>query len=117
METGDVHVRVRSKGGGRCGQIENQCWSLSEYSVCAYIIYFYITFFLILKSFRFGPEIAYVASCVLDVLKGIRNKTLVGGSKKGEYICTGFTFISFDVSKSRPVGCLHTCVGPTNLHC
>ena len=40
---------------------------------------------LILKSFRFGPEIAYVASCVLDVLKGIRNKTLVGGAKRGEY--------------------------------
>ena len=37
-----------------------------------------------LKSFRFGPEIAYVASCVLDVLKGVRNKTLVGGAKKGE---------------------------------
>ena len=38
-----------------------------------------------LKSFRFGPEIAYVASCVLDVLKGVRNKTLVGGAKKGRY--------------------------------
>ena len=37
-----------------------------------------------LKSFRFGPEIAYVACCVLDVLKGVRNKTLVGGAKKGE---------------------------------
>ena len=38
-----------------------------------------------LQSFRFGPEIAYVASCVLDVLKGVRNKTLVGGAKKGKY--------------------------------
>ena len=38
-----------------------------------------------LQSFRFGPEIAYVASCVLDVLKGVRNKTLVGGAKKGRY--------------------------------
>ena len=36
------------------------------------------------KSFRFGPEIAYVASCVLDVLKGVRNKTLVGGARKGK---------------------------------
>lgn len=44
-----------------------------------------IQFFLStgLQSFRFGPEIAYVACCVLDVLKGIRNKTLVGGAKKG----------------------------------
>ncbi|KAL9960100.1 hypothetical protein ACROYT_G033506 [Oculina patagonica] len=39
--------------------------------------------FYLTQSFRFGPEIAYVASCVLDVLKGIRNKTLVGGSKRG----------------------------------
>lgn len=62
-----------------------------------------------MKSFRFGPEIAYVASCVLDVLKGIRNKTLVGGAKRGEYRCTEFSFISFDVYSSRPVGCLHTC--------
>ena len=54
-------------------------------------------FLLILKSFRFGPEIAYVASCVLDVLKGIRNKTLVGGAKRGEYSCTGLTFVSFEV--------------------
>ena len=38
-----------------------------------------------LQSFRFGPEIAYVASCVLDVLKDVRNKTLVGGAKKGRY--------------------------------
>ncbi|XP_015775793.1 PREDICTED: F-box DNA helicase 1-like [Acropora digitifera] len=37
-----------------------------------------------LKSFRFGPEIAYVASSVLDVLKGVRDKTLVGVARKGE---------------------------------
>ena len=42
--------------------------------------------FICFKSFRFGPEIAYVASCVLDVLKGIRNKTIVGGAKKGIYV-------------------------------
>ena len=40
-------------------------------------------FFICFKSFRFGPEIAYVASCMLDVLKGVRNKTIVGGAKKG----------------------------------
>ncbi|XP_020615014.1 F-box DNA helicase 1-like isoform X2 [Orbicella faveolata] len=39
--------------------------------------------FYLTQSFRFGPEIAYVASCVLDVLKGVRNKTLVGGAKRG----------------------------------
>jgi len=38
-----------------------------------------------------------VASCVLDVLKGVRNKTLVGGAKRGEYSCTELTFISLDV--------------------
>ncbi|XP_068713837.1 F-box DNA helicase 1-like [Montipora foliosa] len=39
--------------------------------------------FYLTQSFRFGPEIAHVASCVLDVLKGIRDKTLVGGARKG----------------------------------
>ncbi|CAH3113056.1 unnamed protein product [Pocillopora meandrina] len=42
--------------------------------------------FYLTQSFRFGPEIAYVASCVLDVLKGVRNKTLVGGAKKGSVL-------------------------------
>lgn len=36
------------------------------------------------QSFRFGPEIAYVGSTILDVCKGIRNKTLLGGTQKGE---------------------------------
>ncbi|NXO26063.1 FBH1 helicase, partial [Cisticola juncidis] len=31
------------------------------------------------QSFRFGPEIAYVGSAILDVCKGIRRKTLLGG--------------------------------------
>ncbi|XP_051631408.1 F-box DNA helicase 1 isoform X3 [Manacus candei] len=35
------------------------------------------------QSFRFGPEIAYVGATILDVCKGIRNKTLVGGKQKG----------------------------------
>ncbi|XP_022801523.1 F-box DNA helicase 1-like [Stylophora pistillata] len=42
--------------------------------------------FYLTQSFRFGPEIAYVASCVLDVLKGVRNKTLVGGANKGSVL-------------------------------
>ncbi|NWX37521.1 FBH1 helicase, partial [Notiomystis cincta] len=31
------------------------------------------------QSFRFGPEIAFVGSTILDVCKGLRNKNLVGG--------------------------------------
>ncbi|XP_065830337.1 F-box DNA helicase 1-like isoform X3 [Oscarella lobularis] len=30
------------------------------------------------QSFRFGPEIAYVAACLLDDLKGVRNRLIVG---------------------------------------
>lgn len=36
------------------------------------------------QSFRFGPEIAYVGATILDVCKGIRNKTLVGGNQEGD---------------------------------
>ncbi|KAM9293742.1 F-box DNA helicase 1 isoform 2-T3 [Morus bassanus] len=36
------------------------------------------------KSFRFGPEIAYVGATILDVCKRIRSKTLVGGNQKGD---------------------------------
>eukprot|EP00731_Ephydatia_muelleri_P038860 Em0948g2a len=34
---------------------------------------------------RFGPEIAYVASCLLDVLKRVRRSTIVGGLQPGEW--------------------------------
>ena len=57
-----------------------------------------------LQSFRFGPEIAYVASCVLDVLKGVRNKTLVGGAKKGKYN----TFILEIIKISRVICMINT---------
>ena len=30
------------------------------------------------QSIRFGPEIAYVASCLLDRLKRVRRSTIVG---------------------------------------
>lgn len=36
-----------------------------------------------LQSFRFGPEIGYVASCALEVLKGVSNKTIVGSAEEG----------------------------------
>ncbi|XP_056338274.1 F-box DNA helicase 1 isoform X2 [Oenanthe melanoleuca] len=39
--------------------------------------------FFLTQSFRFGPEIAYVGSTILDVCKGIRGKTLLGGSQHG----------------------------------
>ncbi|NWI89418.1 FBH1 helicase, partial [Pitta sordida] len=35
--------------------------------------------FFLTQSFRFGAALAYVGATVLDVAKGIRNKTLVGG--------------------------------------
>ena len=37
--------------------------------------------FYLTQSFRFGPEIAYVANCVLEHLKGEGKKTIVGGKK------------------------------------
>ncbi|XP_023804079.1 F-box DNA helicase 1-like [Cyanistes caeruleus] len=40
--------------------------------------------FYLTQSFRFGPEIAYVGSTILDLCKGIRGKTLLGGTQKGE---------------------------------
>ncbi|XP_019365183.1 PREDICTED: F-box DNA helicase 1 [Gavialis gangeticus] len=36
------------------------------------------------RSFRFGPEIAYVGATILDVCKKVRNKTLVGGDQEGD---------------------------------
>ncbi|XP_076335826.1 F-box DNA helicase 1-like isoform X3 [Tachypleus tridentatus] len=39
--------------------------------------------FYLTRSFRFGPEISYVASCALEVLKKIHNKTIVGGTQEG----------------------------------
>lgn len=35
------------------------------------------------KSFRFGPEIAYIASCCIEVLKDYKQETLVGCNKPG----------------------------------
>ncbi len=35
------------------------------------------------QSFRFGPEIAFVASTCLEFLKGEKTKTLVGNGKSG----------------------------------
>ncbi|XP_050825691.1 F-box DNA helicase 1-like [Serinus canaria] len=36
------------------------------------------------QSFRFGPEIAYVGATILEVCKGIRSRTLLGGEHRGE---------------------------------
>ena len=35
------------------------------------------------QSFRFGSEIASLASSLLDILKGVRSKSIVGISKPG----------------------------------
>ncbi|XP_077196476.1 F-box DNA helicase 1 isoform X2 [Paroedura picta] len=40
--------------------------------------------FYLTRSFRFGPEIAYVGATILDVCKAVRNKTLVGGTQEGD---------------------------------
>lgn len=39
--------------------------------------------FCLTQSFRFGPEIGYVASCVLEVFKGVTDKTIVGTEAAG----------------------------------
>ena len=46
------------------------------------------TFFLT-QSFRFGPEIAFVANKCLTDLKGLDNRTLVGGKKRDSFLGTG----------------------------
>lgn len=45
------------------------------------------TFFLT-QSFRFGPEISYVASCILESLALARQRTLVGGNKRDAIVTT-----------------------------
>ncbi len=40
--------------------------------------------FLAVQSFRFGPEVAYVACCLLSYLKGVKSQTLVGGLQPGQ---------------------------------
>jgi hypothetical protein len=40
--------------------------------------------YFMFQSFRFGPEIAYVANCCMDTLHGERQKTLVGNGIPGK---------------------------------
>ncbi|XP_064417301.1 F-box DNA helicase 1 isoform X2 [Latimeria chalumnae] len=35
------------------------------------------------KSFRFGPEIAYIGATILEVCKQVTKKTLIGGNREG----------------------------------
>ena len=37
------------------------------------------------QSFRFGPNIGYLVSCVLDVLKGIHRQTITGNLQEGQH--------------------------------
>ena len=55
------------------------------YIVCSYI---YCTDSTLpsVQSFRFGPEIAYVAACTLSTLKGVWRQTLVGSTHEGTCI-------------------------------
>lgn len=39
--------------------------------------------FCLTQSFRFGPEIGFVASCALEVLKSVTDKTIVGSAEPG----------------------------------
>ncbi|CAH1265284.1 Hypp3153 [Branchiostoma lanceolatum] len=64
---GDPHQQIYTFRGAR---------NAMQGTACTHT--YYLT-----QSFRFGPEIAYVAACLLDVLKGVRKKTLVGSSKTG----------------------------------
>ncbi|KAG0724849.1 F-box DNA helicase 1 [Chionoecetes opilio] len=45
--------------------------------------------FYLTQSFRFGPEVAYVAQCVLETLSRAEGRTLVGGHKRDCIIATG----------------------------
>ncbi|KAG0726103.1 F-box DNA helicase 1 [Chionoecetes opilio] len=45
--------------------------------------------FYLTQSFRFGPEVAYVAQCVLETLCRAEGRTLVGGHKRDCIIATG----------------------------
>ncbi|XP_058718762.1 F-box DNA helicase 1-like [Poecile atricapillus] len=65
---GDPHQQIYTFRGA-----VNTLYSLPHSHV------FYLT-----QSFRFGPEIAYVGSTILDLCKGIRGKTLLGGTQKGD---------------------------------
>lgn len=38
--------------------------------------------FYLTQSFRFGPEISYIANCTLESLKNVQKQTLVGGRKQ-----------------------------------
>ena len=57
------------------------------------MVYIAVLFTIFLfQSFRFGPEIAHVASCCLEFLKNERRKTLVGNGKPGR--CKFFISLS-----------------------
>ena len=43
--------------------------------------------FYLTQSFRFGPEIAFAAASCLELLKGEKEKTLVGNKHPGDLHC------------------------------
>ena len=55
---------------------------------------FYIMFSLVFQSFRFGPEIAFVAASILYHCKNERKKTLVGNGNTCESLVNCFTILA-----------------------
>ncbi len=55
------------------------------------------------QSFRFGPEIAFAANCVLDTLQKQDRQTLVGGKKLDFIVCRDEIR---DLEKHRPIAFL-----------
>ncbi|XP_069764652.1 F-box DNA helicase 1 isoform X2 [Narcine bancroftii] len=47
------------------------------------------------QTFRFGPEIAYIATTILDVFKKVQDKALVGGKQDGSTIDSSVGQVAF----------------------
>lgn len=67
-----------------------------------------IDLFCCSQSFRFGPEIAQVASCCLERLKGETKKTLVGNGNPGEELQLSIVLVS--VRKQPSLACVQRIV-------
>ena len=53
------------------------------------------------QSFRFGPEIAFVANACLDVLKGVTSPPLIGGKRPDSITGTGVMRTAASQQSSR----------------
>ncbi|XP_045106947.1 F-box DNA helicase 1-like isoform X2 [Portunus trituberculatus] len=57
--------------------------------------------FYLTQSFRFGPEVSYVAQCVLDLNNATQRQTLVGGNKRDTLVASMNTSEALRPSSSR----------------